>query len=286
MKKIFLLASLTLLTPAFLIGCNSQEIAEADTATKAQAQAPGSQQQGTLRLVAEGEDRARQGFVSRDGWQLNFAHIYVTLDDVTAYQADPPFDPEKSDQPQATEKVVLLNQPETIDLAQSGEDADAILVTTEKAPPGTYNALSWRVVEAKQGPAAGSTMVLVGTSQKEGQNIDFAINFNQPLEYTCGQYVGDERKGILKAAEEAELETTFHFDHIFGDASADGHADSALGFEPLAKLAQNGKLEVDSATLKQELSNEDYQRLQQAIAGLGHVGEGHCRVSGGVAYSQ
>ena len=73
------------------------------------------------------------------------------------------------------------------------------------------------MVEADQGPAQGSTIVLEGTAEKEGRTVDFTMSFDQPLGYTCGQYVGDERKGILQGTEGAELETTFHFDHIFGD---------------------------------------------------------------------
>jgi hypothetical protein len=37
------------------------------------------------------------------------------------------------------------------------------------------------------------------------------------------------------------------------------------------------------AILEQQLPSDQYQTLQQAIAGLGHVGEGHCRLEGVLA---
>lgn len=283
MKKRFLLTA-TLVT-SVLSGCGFQETAEneASTETETQTQDTASGRQGTLAIVANGEDFVRQGFVTKDGWQVDFKHVYVTLDKITAYQTNPTFDPEQSGELKATEEVTLLERPQTVDLAEGDENAAPLTITTEKAPSGTYNALAWEVVKADRGPAQGSTIVLEGTAQKEGQTIDFTLNFDQPLAYTCGQYVGDERKGILKGSQQAELETTFHFDHIFGDADApadDPLNQEAVGFEPFAALTETQQ--IDGARLEQELSPENYQKLQEAIFGIGHVGEGHCRIESSV----
>jgi len=48
---------------------------------------------GRLQVYANGEDFVRQGFVSKDGWSINFDHVYITLADITAYQTEPPYDP-------------------------------------------------------------------------------------------------------------------------------------------------------------------------------------------------
>jgi hypothetical protein len=77
-----------------------------------------------------------------------------------------------------------------------------------------------------------------------------------------------------------EVEMTFHFDRIFGDR--DTRADDplnrdALGFQPLAELAQNGELKADWQTLEAKLTPENRELLTKAIVGLGHVGEGHCK---------
>jgi hypothetical protein len=168
-----------------------------------------------------------------------------------------------------------------VDLAAGNEDADPILVNQVKnVPEGTYNALGWQLVKAKDSAAEGYTIVMDGKATKDEQTVDFVIKIDQPEEYTCGEFVGDERKGIVKGTDTAEVEVTLHFDHIFGDADApaDEHINtSSLGFAPLAALAEAGKLEIDTATLKTALSDADYQTFSTAIAGLGHVGEGHCK---------
>ncbi len=228
---------------------------------------------GQITLIAEGEDFVRKGFTTKDNWQIKFDHVFVTLAEIKAYQTEPPFDPTTDAPLKPVVTVVLLDKPQTVDLAKEDED---IVVSQIQAPPGHYNALSWKVTPSSE----GATLVLQGTATKDGETINFNIAIAQPLEYTCGDYVGDERKGILVSGGETKLETTFHFDHVFGDAKTpadDPLNTDALGFGPLAALAVNGELNVDSATLEAQLSAQDYQTLTQAIANFGHVGEGHCR---------
>ena len=237
-------------------------------------------QTGTLVLVANGEDFIRQGFVSKDGWQIDFDHAYVTLNQVKAYSTEPAFDPSGEAPLEAIQTLTLIARATTIDLAEGEEDAEPIVVTQTDAPIGAYNALSWQVVPAPTGFAQGNSIVLAGTANKDSQTIDFVIGFDRELEYTCGEYVGEERKGIVTAENMAQVETTFHFDHIFGDNSLpieDALNQEAIGFEPLASLAQNGQLKVNQTDLEQKLDSENYEKLQQALSGLGHVGEGHCR---------
>ena len=274
-KRVFPLKSLGLVASAFLLSCNSQPITDAD----AQDKNPRSNQ-GSLTLVANGEDFVRQGFISKDGWQIQFNHVYVTLNQVVAYQTETPFNSEQNRKIQTKEKVILLNNPKTIDLAEGDLDADPIVVAEVKAPPGIYNALSWKLAKAEEGPAETQTILFQGIASKNGQTVDFLIGFNQKLEYVCGEFVGEGRKGILQEKAKAELETTFHFDHIFGNgqlAADDDLNSGALGFAPLAALAKNGRLEIDLPTLKQRLTPEKYHLLETAILGLGHVGEGHCQ---------
>lgn len=239
---------------------------------------------GTLTIRANGEDFVRQGFTSKDGWQVDFAHVYVNLSQVTAYQTDPPFDAEadKSIAPKAKTKV-SLDGIKTIDLAEGDANAEPILVGEVKAPAGRYNALSWQMVKAPEGPAAGYPLWIQGTATKEGRKVDFILKLDRELSFTCGDFVGDERKGIVQAGKAADLEATFHFDHLFGDAdtpATDALNTGALGFEPLAAIAQNGKLDADLATLNKQLSQEDYNKLIQVLPSLGHVGEGHCQETG------
>lgn len=274
--------------PALLSSCSNEtadapetdaaaeETVAEETATEETVAASG--ETGELTIRANGEDFVRQGFVSKDGWQINFNHLYVTLDEVTAYQSDPAFDAEKGGMPEA-ETTVSIDETVTVDLAEGDETAEPIVVETLKAPAGRYNALSWKMVPASDGPAAGQTLWIEGTAEKEGETVDFVLKMDPTLGFVCGDFVGDERKGILDPAGEAGLEATFHFDHLFGDGEAAPDDDintGALGFEPLAAIAEGGTLEADMATLESQLSEADYEMLMGILPSLGHVGEGHC----------
>ena len=214
---------------------------------------------GTLQFHANGEDFVRQGFVSKDGWSINFDHVYITLADITAYQTDPAYDPHTGGNING-KVTVSLDKVYTVDLAEGGEDASPILVDeVSGVAVGHYNAISWKMVKATSGPAAGYSLVMVGTAKKDGQIVNFTINVKEECRYSCGEYVGDERKGIVVDGGTADLEMTFHFDHIFGDAETpldDALNLDALGFEP---FAEGGKVDLNMAELH-----------------LGHVGEGHC----------
>ena len=132
--------------PLILISCTAQE------------------KIGTLALVANGEDFIRKGFVSKDGWQINFDHAYVTLAQVNAYQTELPLNSAKEIPLKPKQAVSLLDKATTIDLAEGEEDAEPIFVTQADAPVGRYNALAWQLVSAQQGSAKGNSLVLAGTA--------------------------------------------------------------------------------------------------------------------------
>jgi hypothetical protein len=263
MKKLLpVLMILALFASGMLVGC-----------------APAAKK-GTLQFYANGEDFVRQGFVSKDGWAITFDHVYVVLSEITGYQTDPPYDPHAGSDVKA-KATVGLDGVYTVDLAEGGEDAPPILVGEIKdALAGHYNTLSWKMVRASSNPASGYSLVIIGTAEKGGKSVDFTIEIELEYEYTCGEYVGDERKGILEADGTADLEMTFHFDHIFGDAETpldDELNVGAPGFEPFAAIVGGaGALRMDMSGLQDSLSASDYQMLVDILPTLGHVGEGHC----------
>lgn len=264
----------TLAASAMVTGCASNGPTTSEPASSEMS----SDAKGNLSVRANGEDFVRQGFTSKDGWEIRFDHVYVTLADVTAYQTDPAYDPDAGKALNAQAQVTLVEK-QTVDLAEGDDQAEPVLIAEVEAPEGRYNALSWQMAEATDGPAAGQVLMLVGTAQKGEQTVDFTLQLNDEITYTCGDFIGDERKGILKARETADLEATFHFDHIFGDSEAapdDAINTGALGFDPLAALMTGDELVVDQAMLQQSLSPADYATLKETVAGLGHVGEGHC----------
>ncbi|MDJ0532051.1 MAG: DUF4382 domain-containing protein [Xenococcaceae cyanobacterium MO_207.B15] len=264
-----------LLISLLVVGCSRQGNTNPDV--------EGVESQGSLSLVANGEDFVREGFVTKDGWQINFERVDITVGEVTAYQVEGAFNPEAKSQIKSETAIRLVQEAQTINLAQGEEDADPIVITQSKAPKGFYNALSWKMLPITDQSIAGShTILLEGTATKAKRKINFVLGFNQPTKYVCGEFVGDSRKGLVQPNDIAEVEMTFHFDHIFGDREADADDEinqNAVGFQPLADLATSDTLELGWQDLEQNLSPEEYQKLTNGIAGLGHVGEGHCSVT-------
>ena len=234
---------------------------------------------GTLQFHANGEDFVRQGFVSKDGWSINFDHVYINLANIAAYQTDPPYDPHSGSELKGKVEV-HLDKVYMVDLAEGGDDAQPILVDeVTNAPTGHYNAISWKMVKSSSGPANGYSLVIIGMGKKDGQTVDFNIKVDKEYRYDCGEFVGDERKGMVQKNGTADVEMTFHFDHIFGDADTpmdDALNVDAVGFGPFASIAEGGKLDVDMVGLQAKLSAEDYRMLVDILPTLGHVGEGHC----------
>jgi hypothetical protein len=159
------------------------------------------------------------------------------------------------------------------------ENAAPIAVGEVIVPAGRYNALGWQMVPATAGDMAGYSLIMAGTAAKDGQALPFTIGVEESYSNLCGEYVGDIRKGILAADGAADLEMTFHFDHIFGDAELpldDSLNELAPGFEPFAAMAENGLIETDLAALAEVLPEDQYQMLLDILPTLGHTGEGHC----------
>ncbi len=234
---------------------------------------------GSLEFRANGEDFVRQGFVSKDGWGISFDNIWVSLSNIRAHQTNPPYDPFSGELTRSTQMVGLPGQI-IIDLAAGDADADTILIdTVEDAPEGFYNAVAWMMTPANDGEIEGYSVVMDGVAEKDGETIDFVLRVEEDFTYTCGAFVGDERKGVLPAGDTGDVELTFHFDHIFGDAETpleDSLNAEAPGFDMFAALATDGVVDVSLSDLKMALSEEDYATYINVLPSLGHTGEGHC----------
>lgn len=226
------------------------------------ALAPAGLQAGSLALYVSGEDLATRGFeppkLTRDGWALQFSRIIVSIDQVTAWQTDPPF---MADTAAIEGKPLGFSGPFLVDLVDA-DDEDRVLLDTVAAAPGHYNALSWALVPAQEGAFAGYALILEGLARRNDVEVPFTLRSSDSLMHACGEYLGDARKGFVSADSGADLEITLHLDHLFGRADKDAADDmnlSAPGFDPFAAGG-----------------DQDF-----ALDGLhiGHVGEGHCHVS-------
>jgi len=262
---------------------------------------------GTLAFVMNGEGFARDGFVSEDGWRVDFTHVYVTVEGPTAFQV---VETEETSEalsaaltipgglqapvlahaghphaeiPEGSAHVALTGTYQR-DVHQGPDPAEIGRVTD--APIGNYNRLNFNWVRATaqaEGYAEGTegaSIVLMGAATKGTDTVDFTIRFTEEIAWTaCGPH--HEDVGVLAEGATAQAELTFHFDHIFGDAD-EGPADTtdpeainylAVGFGPFASLAANGVLDVDQADLA---ALPEYDAIIDAFYTLGHSGEGHC----------
>jgi len=220
---------------------------------------------GTLQFFANGEDLATAGFLdekrTKDGWELRFEHIIVALSEITAYRTDRPFDA-MGDAEMSVLSHVVLPGTFLVDLVQDADDEDRVRLGEWGADPGHYNAISWRMVPAPEGPSEGLVMLFLGTATRGHDEVPFRLGSDQAHGYICGEFVGDERKGFVTAGGVADIEMTFHLDHIFGrsDKAMDDPMNvSAPGFDLFA-------------------GESDMQMVNLQALHIGHAGEGHCRV--------
>lgn len=277
-KNILFLTVLALFCLVFTItGCGTETPVDNGAEPEEEVLDEEAAETGSLLFTANGEEFIREGFTSKDGWVLSFEHAFVTMTNITAYQSNPPYDTSQGRDIGYDVKVEVEGS-FTADLAEPVSDP-AELAELADVPAGHYNALSWTMARAAEGRADGYSILLIGAAEKEGEIISFTLGFEQEVEYLGGDYIGDERKGIVAPGGTAELEMTFHFDHLFGDydEGADDEINTeAFGFDPLAAHAVDGVIIADLQLLEQILSIEDYELLLSILTHLAHVGEGHC----------
>ncbi len=267
--KVKRLLFILLLLILSLAGCSSNDIEKSDKYSP-------SSQTAILEFKANGEDLVRQGLTSKDGWDISFDKVYLTLSDIKAYITDPPYDPD-SEKAISSGDYVTLPGTFTVDLAEGGEDADPISLGKVEAPLAFYNALSWQVRQAPSGESKGYSILMQGTAGKDGKTLPFNIGISREYQYYAGEFIGDERKGIVAADSPGDLEMTFHFDHIFGNGELpadDGLNTGALGFAPFAELAEAGQV-ISEEVLAKHLPAAEFQQYLTTLPSLGHVGEGH-----------
>jgi len=247
---------------------------------------------GTLIFTANGEEFVREGFTSMDGWDLLFNNLYLNISGPTAYQEveeeSGGMDPLHAGHPHDDIPEGAAHEALTgaffVDLTLG--DGPTELGRVEGAAAGNYNRLNFDIVHVdseSDGYIAdheGFSIVLIGTADKGEDHIDFTIRFTEEMRYiNCGP---NDDVGVVADGGEGTAEATFHFDHVFGDEGEDpgeehGVNEIALGFDPLAALAEEGVLDVTQDELGAGLlTGADYNTLIDALRTIGHSGEAHC----------
>jgi hypothetical protein len=227
------------------------------------------QNTGTIVFEANGEDFVRRGFTDRGGWRIQFDQLMVNLADPTAYTSD------------GSLQAVLAGD-HWIDLAAGDENAAPIEVgRLNGVTAANYQSLKFSLARRRSGEHEGFTIVMIGKASKDGQEIPFRIRLDEQMLFDGREgYVGDEVKGVLKPGDETRAEMTFHFDHIFGDseAASDDHINTgSVGFDFFYGFERGGSVDTTQSELKEA---PEYPTLVRSIWTLGHLGEGHCEVSG------
>jgi len=244
---------------------------------------------GTLVFTANGEEFVREGFTSKDGWDLTFDHLYIAIKSPTAFQvAEDEGDKLKhaghphDDIPEGAAHEALIGE-FFVDLTVG--DGPTELGRVEDAEVGNYNRLNFDIVKATDDAEGlvsdykGYSLVLIGTATKghgaKHQVVNFTIRLTEQMHYTnCGP---NEDAGVVEKDGTGYAEMTFHFDHVFGDIDGeDDLNDAALGFDPLGELADEGSLDVTQSDLESSMSAGDYLTFIDALRTIGHSGEAHC----------
>jgi hypothetical protein len=223
---------------------------------------------GSIVFTANGEDFVRRGFVDKHGWSISFEKLYINIVEPTAYIPD-------------GDGAVVLEGSHWVDLAEGGEEAEPIVMgSVQEVPPANYQALRFALRRAGEGPYAGSSIVMIGSAERQGVQVPFTILLDEEMAFDGPEgYVGEELKGLLQPGSTTEVEMTFHFDHVFGDneADAEDHINTgSVGFDFFYAFAENGVVDVCQEDLQ---GAEGYGTLVRALWTLGHLGEGHCGVS-------
>ena len=220
-------------------------------------------------FTANGEDFIINGLTSKEGWHIQFDNVLVNICDPEAYNPD------------RTELKAVLEGHHMVDLKRGTSNQPQVSVgILPDAKAGNYQSLRFSLKQMETGEYAGYSIVLKGFAEKEKVKIPFLIKLDEELTFNGREgYVGDSIKGILHPGKTADVEMTFHFDHLFGniEMDADDHVNSqSPGFEFFLHYIKDKKIDVNQELTK---SNPQYDILIQGIETLGHLGEGHCEVS-------
>lgn len=235
------------------------------------------EEKGDLAFVASGESLIKDGFTSCDGFKLSFTHVYVSVDKVKAYMTSKP-DSIKNGAKFEYSEMVDFKGKKTVDLLALDYNEKASLVgLNREVKTGIYNAVSWDIVKSDDEKMKGNSIVLIGKASKNGITTPFEIRFDVENSVYAGEYIGDERKGIVLKNKQSDLEMTYHFDHLFGISKGDDSVNKdAFGFEKFMDLKDGSKIDIELKDIKGKISEEDYSRLIRNVYSLAHVGEGHC----------
>jgi len=231
---------------------------------------------GTLEFYADGEEFIRDGFMSMDGWTVEFNHVYVNVENVWAEQSsglapasamDSASDMEPAhaghEAPDAGSAGYEIRAPLHgsffVDLHD--QTGPTLIGTVNGVIAGNYDSIDFSMlpatldsdtyggaldVDLQTAAAEGLTMIIEGTALFSGNGIltgstlNFTLKLDEQMEYVnCGPNQG---LGFVSNGGVGEAYLTFHIDHIFGDYEETPHEGVnaiALGVDPIARACDS-----------------------------------------------
>lgn len=216
----------------------------------------GDASRGTLRVMANGEAAAVQGYpVTIDGdtialeddFTIAFEHVYVGLSELRLETAE-------------GDSANVVVEPVVIDLARGPAQMWEVEVPAQRWDRVSYRThvpghddriigdVSFNAVHAML-VAQYATYVL-GTATQSGETYTFAFGFPAVQQSRCEN--GDGTEGIVvRTGAVTEAEVTIHLDHIFFDSLASNTP--AMRFEPFAAASFSN--DVVNAFLTQPITD-------------------------------
>lgn len=213
----------------------------------------GDPDEGTVRVVAYGEEFVEEGIAAsdmNDGWAVSFDRFDVTIENVEVGEKE-------------------LGESVTVDLSVpsggAGHEVGAVTL-----PAGQYDGSSFEI----------ERIVVEGSATRDDIEKTFSWVFDGSVKYT-----GCETTTTVVGGKPATFQITIHADHLFYDSLVS--EDPPLLFSPLADADADGDGEITSRELETsdigayDPGNENIDDLYDfliALSGtIGHVdGEGHC----------
>ena len=231
-----------------------------------------------LDVMVNGEAFAEEGMVSKDGWEISFDQVTVMVGEVTVSGVPANADPDQGDLVEVPWSLEGGSEAAEVPpgfVAVSLQDGP-VKLGPQEVPVGTYNQVQWQ-----WGADATAAIALKGTAVQGDQSIPFNLRFPGEFQANCGDYVGDERKGIVTADSGGEVELTLHLDHMFGDGDSPPNDEintKSFGFNPFLETASEEGIVVTPATWESWGTPALRQSLKDVLISMPHVGEGHCDV--------
>ncbi|MDV2998657.1 MAG: hypothetical protein N5P05_000263 [Chroococcopsis gigantea SAG 12.99] len=194
-------------------------------------------------LTIEADNTIKNGLTSKDGWKLQFHHLYVTIAKMK------PAANMSYEKNHGNNTITLVEVPTTIDI------------------------ISPRTPSLKSSENKTHAVIINGVATKDDRRIEFTLSFDRERDYICDRLT--KGNNYLAPQPPQQIDTSLGFERLFGNAeraASDTINQNAIGFQPLANLSRNQSLNLDEASLK------TYLPLTQNLTNVNNISDNNCNL--------